>query len=130
MSENTYVIDSFAWIEYFVGSTEGAKVKPFVEGGKSMTPTIVIAELSGKYRKENLSFDEDLNFITGKTRVIPLDSKIANEAGKLNHERKNRVRRWGLADSIVLATAREHNAKIVTGDEHFRDLPEETIMIK
>lgn len=130
MSENTYVIDSFAWIEYFVGSAAGAKAKPYVEGGKSMTPTIVIAELSGKYRKENLSFDEDLDFITGKTRVIPLDSKIANEAGNLNHERKNRVRRWGLADSIVLATAREYNAKIVTGDEHFRDLPDETIMIK
>ncbi|MGO9645050.1 MAG: PIN domain-containing protein [Candidatus Bathyarchaeia archaeon] len=35
-----------------------------------------------------------------------------------------------MADSIVLATAREHGAKIVTGDEHFRDLANETHMIK
>ena len=95
-----------------------------------MTPTIVIAELSEKYRRENLAFAEDLDFIIGKTRVVSLDTKIAQKAGALSHERRRKVRRWGLADSIVLATAREYKAKIVTGDEHFRDLADEAIMIK
>jgi predicted nucleic acid-binding protein len=65
-----------------------------------------------------------------KTRVVPLDTEIARKAGALIHERKRKIRRWGLADSIVLATAREHKAKIVTGDEHFRGLADEAIMIK
>ena len=130
MSNETGVIDSFAWLEYFSGSSAGVKAKPFIESSKGMTPTIVIAELSEKYRREDLAFTEDLNFIVGKTRVVSLDTEIAQKAGRLSHERKRRVRNWGLADSIILATAREYKAKIVTGDEHFRDLVDEAIMIK
>jgi len=124
------VIDSFAWFEYFSGSTAGARARPFIESSKGMTPTIVIAELSEKYRREDLAFTEDLDFIVGKTRVVSLDTEIAQKAGVLSHERKRKVRRWGLADSIVLATARQYKAKIVTGDEHFRDLVDEVTMIK
>src|SRR5208282_2480590 len=126
----SYVIDSFAWFEYFAGSNAGAKARLFIESGKSLTPTIVIAELTEKYRREKMVFAPDRDFILGKTRLISLDSGIAEKAGIINHERKRGVKRWGLADSIVLATAREHGAKIVTGDEHFRDLANETHMIK
>ena len=126
----SYVIDSFAWFEYFAGSTAGAKARVFIESGKSITPTIVIAELTEKYRREKIVFAPDRDFILGKTRLISLDSEIAEKAGIINHERKSAVKRWGLADSIVLATAREHGAKIVTGDEHFRDLADEALMIK
>mgnify|MGYP001030019613 CR=1 FL=1 len=130
MPTETYVIDSFAWFEYFSGSTAGARAKPFIESSRGITPTIVIAELSEKYRREELAFDEDLNFIISRTRVIPLDTGIAEKAGALSHERKRKVKRWGLADSIVLATARKHEAKIVTGDKHFRDLIVDVIAIK
>jgi len=126
----SYVIDSFAWFEYFAGSSAGAKARLFIESGKSITPTIVLAELTEKYRREKMVFAPDRDFILGKTRIIALDSGIAEKAGIINHERKRTVKRWGLADSIVLATAREHGAKIVTGDEHFRDLANETHMIK
>ncbi|MBS7622270.1 type II toxin-antitoxin system VapC family toxin [Candidatus Bathyarchaeota archaeon] len=130
MPTEAYLIDSFAWLEYFSGSTAGARAKPFIESSKGITPTIVIAEMSEKYRRENLVFDEDLDFIVRRTRIIPLDTRIAEKAGALGYERKLRVRGWGLADSIILATAREHGAKIVTGDEHFRDLVQDAITIK
>jgi len=128
--DEPFVIDSFAWIEYFAGSKAGAEAKQFIEAGRSITPTIVIAELAAKYRKERMIFTRDLDFITGKTRIIPLNLTIAEGAGSLNTERKRAVKRWGLADSIVLATAREYGAKILTGDEHFRDLTHEVHMIK
>ena len=130
MPDEAYVIDSFAWFEYFAGSTAGAHAKPFIEGSKGITCTIVIAELSEKYRREKLAFDADLDYMIARTRVVPLDTKIAERAGALSYERKRKVKRWGLADSIVLATARECGAKIVTGDEHFGDLADEAIMIK
>ncbi|OFX17412.1 hypothetical protein A3K71_05405 [archaeon RBG_16_50_20] len=130
MTDEIYVIDSFAWIEYFLGSAAGSNARPFIEGGKGVTPTIVIAELAEKYRRAKLAFAGDLDFITSKTRVVSLDTGIAERAGALNHERKRVAKRWGLADSIILATARHHNAKIVTGDEHFRDLVDETLMVK
>ena len=130
MTAEIHVIDSFAWIEYFSGSEAGNEARPSIEGGNGMTPTIVIAELAEKYRREKLAFAGDLDFITSKTRVVSLDAGIAERAGALNHERKRVVKRWGLADSIILATARQHKAKIVTGDQHFRDLVDETHMIK
>ncbi len=130
MSDNISVIDSFGWLEYFAGSTSGLKAKPFIENGNGITPTIVIAELSEKYRKEKLAFNADLSFIATRTRVVMLDSEIAEKAGALSYERKRLVKRWSLADSIVLATARKHKARVITGDEHFQDLIDDTFMIK
>jgi predicted nucleic acid-binding protein len=39
------------------------------------------------------------------------------------------VKGWGMADSMILATARRSRSRIVTGDPHFKDLAEETIML-
>ncbi len=43
-------LDFFAWIEYFSGSTGGARVREFVETGEVLTPTIVVVELSEKQK--------------------------------------------------------------------------------
>jgi hypothetical protein len=42
---------------------------------------------------------------------------------------KKKAKGWGLADSIVLCTAKSIKGKVVTGDEHFREL-KEVIFIK
>ncbi len=124
-----YVIDSFAWIEYFVGSKAGELAKKYIEGGESITPTIVIAELSEKYTRLKQDPTPKLRFIVLKSRAVALDEETAALAGTINVERKVKVNRWGLADSIVLATARLQKAIVVTGDEHFSDL-KEAIMIR
>ncbi len=124
-----YVIDSFAWIEYFAGSKAGEFAKRHIESSDSITPTIVIAELSEKYARLKQDFYNKLKFIMLKSRTIALSEDIAILAGTINMERKKQVGRWGLVDSIILATARLQNANVVTGDEHFRDLGE-AIMIK
>jgi predicted nucleic acid-binding protein len=123
------VVDTFAWIEYFAGSEEGRKVQPYVEGGETVTPSIVIAEFTDKYEREGKNPKERLSFIRIKSAVSPLDDDLAETAGKISAERRKKVKGWGFVDSVVLATARAKGAKVVTGDEHFRDL-EETVMIK
>ena len=62
--------------------------------------------------------------------MIPLDDELAETAGRIQSERKKIVERWGIVDSIILATARTKGGKVVTGDEHFRDLKLDTVMIK
>lgn len=124
-----HVIDSFAWIEYFAGSKAGEFAKRYIESDDSITPTIVIAELSEKYARLKEDFINKLKFIILKSRTVALSEDIAILAGTINVDRKKQVSRWGLADSIILATARLQNASVVTGDEHFRDL-DEAIMIK
>ena len=63
------------------------------------------------------------------TLIINLDRNISVKAGEANASMKTRVKGWGIADSIVLATAQVENAKVVTGDEHFRGLTE-AVLIK
>ncbi len=50
-------------------------------------------------------------------------------AGEIDVERRKIMRGWGLSDSIILATARKENAKVITGDKHFADLKDEIIFI-
>jgi predicted nucleic acid-binding protein len=117
-----YIIDSYAWVEYFNGSKEGEKATSFIEGGNSATSSISIAELTAKYLRENKKFEEDFEFIMSRTKIINVDQKIAKLAGELNFENKKKMKDFGMADAIILATAKLVNGKIITGDEHFRNL--------
>ncbi len=71
---------------------------------------------------------ERLKFMRIRSMIATLDDDIAELAGTISAERRAKVKGWGLVDSVVLATARARGVKIVTGDEHFRDL-DEAIMI-
>jgi len=71
---------------------------------------------------------ERLKFIRTKSTIVALDDEIAEMAGTISAERRVKVKGWGLVDSVILATARIRGVKVVTGDEHFKDL-NEAIMI-
>jgi len=131
-----YVIDAYAWIEYFKASKAGEAAKQYIESEDSATPTIVVSEVSRKLQSEiNLGNEtregkfRQLEFIRASTRIIDLDFEIAAKAGEIDLEMKKKRRGWGLADSIILCTAMVAKGKVVTGDEHFRGL-EEAVIIK
>ncbi|HLC92747.1 MAG TPA: type II toxin-antitoxin system VapC family toxin [archaeon] len=119
-----YVLDTHAWIEYFRGTKIGEKIREKIEGKNCITPTIVIAEIADKYSKENYKyFDSDMEFIETNSTVMELNRDVARAAGKLKQAvRKEYKTNFGLADAIVLATARSANAVVVTGDYHFKKL--------
>ncbi len=117
-----YVIDSYAWVEYFRGTKKGIVAKKFIESKKSATASITLAELAEKYEREQKDFEEDMRFILSQTKIVSLDTETALSAGKINCENKKKIKNWGMADAIILATANKLNAKVVTGDEHFRNL--------
>jgi predicted nucleic acid-binding protein len=125
-----YVVDSYAWIEYFRGSEAGKRARGFIEGGQAATATITVAELREKYTREGWPyFDEDLLFIMSLTAIVNLTKDIAVTAGEINAAMKAKVKGWGMADSITLATAQVAKAKVVTGDKHFKGL-KQAILIK
>jgi len=118
-----YVFDSYAWIEYFAGTSKGKTVNKYLSEGSVVTPSIVIAELSDKYHREGwTAWPEDLLFITARTVVFDLGLKIASEAGRLKSEVRRKNSGFGLADAIVYQTAEVLGAKVVTGDKHFNGL--------
>ena len=117
-----YIIDSYAWVEYFRGSREGDIAKEYIENKSCATASITIAELSEKYNREKKEFGIDLQFIMSRNKIINLDKEIAELAGKINFDNKKKIKNWGMADSIILATSKILNSKVITGDEHFRNL--------
>lgn len=125
MTTNTeFVLDSYAWIEYFNGSPKGRSVKELIKAKKAVTPTIVIGELSTRYGSFK-EWESMLDLIQNAARIVDLTLSIANQAGIFKTQmRKKFKNNFGLADAIILATARENNAKVVTGDRHFKGLPE------
>ncbi len=131
-----YVIDAYAWTEYFRASKLGEVAKKYIESDESATPTIVVSEISRKLLREIELGNETkegrlkrLEFIRATSQIIDLNFEIAAKAGEIDVDMKKKKKSWGLADSIILCTARIAEGKIITGDEHFRGL-EETIFIK
>ena len=126
-----FVIDSYAWIEYFRASKYGEVAKKYIESADSVTPSIVVAEISRKLQKEIELGNETpegrlkrLEFINATSQVVDLYFELAIDAGKIDCAMKKQEKDWGLADSIVLCTARSLKGKVVTGDEHFRNIGE------
>ena len=124
-----YIIDSYAWIEYFRASKSGEVAKKYIESKDSATPTIVVSEISRKLTKEiNLGNEtpqgriERLEFIRSKSQIVDLDFEMAIETGRIDVEMKKKEKGWGLADSIVLCLAQLRKGKVVTGYSHFKKL--------
>ncbi|MGB9960262.1 MAG: type II toxin-antitoxin system VapC family toxin [Candidatus Bathyarchaeales archaeon] len=120
-----YVIDSYAWIEYFMGSKAGEKVKPVIEGlEEKFTPTICLAEVYAKTLKvEGRALAEkQRKFVKERSALVPLDEAVAVKAAEIYAALKQQIEGWGLADSIVYATGIIKDARIITGDVHFRSL--------
>jgi len=123
------LIDSFAWIEYFMGTEMGEEVKEVVESGELLyTSPIVIAETYSKSLRTDGRAEERRNFIVKLCAVIPIDEKIAVEAAKIHAKAKKTMKDFGLADAFVLASARYKNVKVLTGDPHFKDFSESIML--
>jgi len=135
---NVIVVDSYAWIEYFAGTEKGLEVKQILEAAEeAYTPSIVLAEISSKYAREGADTEtirRRLETITEITPVVPISPAIAlkiPEARRdlLENTRKQGIKKKpGLADAIVLATTRHLKGKVVTADQHFKQM-KETIWI-
>jgi predicted nucleic acid-binding protein len=127
------VIDAYAWIEFFTGSEEGCRVKEMLESADEVyTPDTVLAEIARKYIREGAdgkTVEARLEIISAVSNISYIDAELALEAARCYLElaakaRETKLNLPSLFDAIVLATGRTLKSKIVTGDEHFKNLPE------
>ncbi len=127
------VVDTYAWIEIFIGSEKGNKARKILtETLEIYTPDIVLAEVARKYIREGTEQKvvlERLKTIIETSETTQINVETALESAKcyieLSEEaKKARITTPSLFDAIVLATTRVLKAKVITGDEHFRNLPE------
>ena len=115
-----YIIDSYAWIEYYLG--EDVNLKLIIETKNIATPAVVIAELSDKFTREKEDFNLFFQFINSRSKIIPLSTEIALKSGKFKSEMRKKYKQFGLVDAIIYLTAKMNNSQLLTGDPHFKGL--------
>ncbi len=116
------LVDSYGWIEFFATNNKNNKYAAYIEKANSneyITPSIIIYEV---YRKLKSAVGEEkaleaCAYIMSHTNVINLTEKLTLEAADFSISLG-----ISMADSIIIATARANNARILTGDGHFRKL--------
>lgn len=127
------VIDTYAWIEVFLGTEKGRKAVEIIRDADEVyTPSIVLAEISKKYAQSGYSdkeIEERIRAITRQTRIVKIDERLALLIAKAyrelirNYEEKgSKGNKPGVADAIILASAWKVGGKILTGDAHFKDM--------
>lgn len=123
------VFDTYAWIEYFEGSKKGEIVKKYLEENEILTPLIVLLELSYKADKNGWDITKYLNYIKVKSKIVGVNDDFILNFGKTYNSSRLKVKDFGIADAVVLMTARLNEASILTGDAHFSKF-EEAIILK
>jgi len=127
------VVDSYAWVEIFLGSDKGEKSRRMIEEAEeARTPDVVLAEVARKYLRDGMGepeIESRLSSIESATTITSIDTNVGIQSAKAflelaNKATKEKLQRPSLFDAIILATARIHQAKVITGDEHLRGLPE------
>lgn len=114
------IVDSSGWLEYF---SDGPNAKHFAAALKLpqqlVVPTITLYEVFKVVMREA---GENAALQAGaamqKGTAADLTPKLAIAASKLSLKHA-----LPMADAIILATAREHEATILTQDVHFQEIP-------
>lgn len=116
-----FVIDTWVWVEYYRG--KDPRVNEYIENDSAdlFTSTITLTEMI-KFLHQKGEDPENIRMVVSeigvRSLVLPVTEPIAILAGEFRHEGF----KGGIADTIILATARTGGHMVVTGDPHFRDL--------
>ncbi len=113
------IVDSSGWLEYFAEGSNADFFAPAIEDTANLlVPVICIYEVFKKVLQQKGENQAQIHVGDMKHgKVIEIDESLALSAARLSAELK-----LPMADSLILATARAHNAILWTQDEHFKDL--------
>jgi len=113
------LVDSSGWLEYFADGKNAEFFAPPIEDtGNCILSAVNIYEV---FRKLLTERDEQTALqiiaVMHQCRIQPVDEQVALSAAKISHELK-----LPIADGIILATARLHEAVLWTQDADFKDI--------
>ena len=113
------IVDSSGWVEYFASGTNAKFFTPPVQDLDNLVvPSICLYEV---FKRLTLDLGEENALqavgVMSYGRIMELDRKIAIDAARISIERK-----LAMADSIILASAREYDATLWTQDVHFKGM--------
>jgi len=113
------IVDSSGWLAYFADEPNAKHyLRPLNDTDSLVVPTVTIYEVFKVVLRES-SENEALQAVVAmrKGRVVDLTASMAIAASKLSLKHN-----LPMADSIILATAKEFEATIWTQDSDFKSI--------
>lgn len=113
------VVDSSAWLEYFAnGPNASFFARPIEQVDELVVPSLSLFEVFKRVLQQRDENDAlQVIAIMQQGRVVDLDAFIALSAARLSVETK-----LPMADSLILATARQYDAELWTQDADFNGM--------
>ena len=93
-----------------------------------MVLPITISEVVAKIKKSEGDVETAYLSIIKNSRIFHPTPKIAKEAGLLYIETRKKNESFGIVDSLLITSAKLIEAKLVTGDPHFKYFKEAIIL--
>ncbi len=123
------MVDAWAWVEYLIGSENGAKLTKILDesGEEVYTCAITVAEVISKVAREKRDVNEAYSILSSNSQIVNIDKELSLHA--IHCEMRKTLKDFGLADAYVLAATRRLNAKVLTGDLHFKNI-KDAVMLK
>ncbi len=121
-----YIIDSYAWIEYLDGTQLGEKVKEILEkeDNEIFSLNLTLSEVISRTKRKNKDIVIAYQAISLNSKVAEITPELAKKAGLFHAEIRKEIKDFGLVDSLVWILSEDLNAKVVTGDVHFKNFKE------
>ncbi len=114
------LLDTSAWIEYFLGSDLGKRVSSMIDDSPDVLivlPNVVASEVISKSIR--LGFSPLIVHPPLRKCVPPIETKeYYFEAGKKHAELRKIIPHFSLVDAIILTLAEKNKATIITKDTH------------
>jgi len=114
------IVDSSGWLEYFAEGENADFFAPAIEDIENLiVPTVTIYEVFKRILLVNGMDVAELRIADlYKGQQVDLTTSLALSAAQLSVEFH-----LPMADSFILATARNYEAVFWTQDDHFKDIP-------
>lgn len=122
--EFMYIFDTYAWVEYFIGSEKGAVVDRIIEeqDGTIITLECNMAELKGYCLRQGADFDHSYTVVRAISEIHAIHIEDWLDAAVIRHDMRKTRKHFGMIDSLIMAYQRKCGGTIVTGDRHFKGL--------
>jgi predicted nucleic acid-binding protein len=114
------VVDSSAWLEYFTNGPNAAFfARPIEETERLMVPSLTIHEVFKRVLRQREEGDAlQAAAVMQQGAVVDLDARLAWPSARVSLDM-----RLPRADSVMLATAKLHEATLWTQDADFEGRP-------
>lgn len=122
MTGNNYLIDTSAWVEYFLGTPLGQRVKDIANDSNSsfFTIGIVLAELTSTLIRNGHDPESCCEHILSISTIIEPTHRDYVDAGTKHAELKKTENRISYTDALLLVLSEKRKMKIVSKDEHLK----------